>query len=523
MRSTIYKTMVKQIASLQIILGFVMLVPSVVAIIYREWYSLAGFLTAGLFAIVLGYSLYRLFDKTEEPQYKHSLAIAAMGWLMIMIFGAIPYFIIAWFTPIEVMQIFVPEGADYTSSLINFRNPLHSIFESTSAFTTTGLTMAYHEPSVGRAINFYRHFSQFIGGAGFIVMALAIFRSLPGQGAVFMYGSEASGTKLRTNVIQTARAIWKVYLFITLIVFIILFVGTLIILPDYSVAEALFDSVNHAMAGQSTGGFSNLDDSIATYKSPAMEWLYIFPMLIGGMSLPFLYRFVFLKQFSLIWKDIQTRAIIIASIIGGAILSLCLYNSGTIVAPIREGMFQFATAITTTGWQTSNIGAWDDLSVLVIVFGAMIVGGSAGGTVGGIKIIRALLLQKGLRWHIGKVFFSKNSINAVKFNHKIMLPEEMNAELSRAGIFTLIYLIFVFISTLFTVYYMSADYSLADAVFESASAQGTVGLSTGISDPGMSPVLEGVYIIQMWAGRIEIIPILVLLRVIIYGTKPRII
>ena len=153
----------------------------------------------------------------------------------------------------------------------------------------------------------------------------------------------------------------------------------------------------------------------------------------------------------------------------------------------------------------------------------MIVGGEAGGTVGGIKIIRALMLQKGMRWYVSKVFLSKNTIKSVKFNNKILLPDEMNSELSRAGIFTLIYLIIVFISTLFTVYFMPDNYSLADAIFESASAQGTVGLSTGISDPSMSPVLETVYVIQMWAGRIEIIPILVLLRVILYGTKPKIV
>jgi trk system potassium uptake protein TrkH len=521
--NSVYKTMIKQVASLQIILGLVMLVPSVVAIIYGEWYSLIGFIVAGAFTAILGYFIYKAFKETEEPKYKHSLAIAAIGWLMIIVLGALPYYVIAWITPWEVMQSFVPVGQEYQSSLINFQNPLHCIFESTSAFTTTGLTMAYHEPSVGRAINFYRHFSQFIGGAGFIVMALAIFRSLPGQGAVLMYGSEASGTKLRTNVIQTARAIWKVYILITLIVFVILFVGTIIILPNYPIAEAIFDSINHAMAGQSTGGFSNLDDSIATYKSPAMEWLYIFPMLIGGMSLPFLYRFVFLKQFSLIWKDIQTRAILLTSLFGGIVLSLFLYNAGIVPAPIREGMFQFATALTTTGWQTSNIGAWDDLSVLTIVFGAMIVGGCAGGTVGGIKIIRALLLQKGLRWHVSKVFHSTNTIKTVKFNGKLMLPDEMNSELARAGIFTLIYLIFVFLSTMITVYYMPENFTLADALFESASAQGTVGLSSGISDPSMSPVLETIYIIQMWAGRIEIIPVLVLLRILIYGTKPRIV
>lgn len=518
-----YKTFIKQVASLQIILGLVMLVPSVVAIIYQEWYSLAGFVIAGSFTALLGYYIYRLFEKTEEPNSKHSLAIAAIGWLMIIVLGALPYFIIAWITPIEVMQQFVPNGLDYASSLINFRNPLHSIFESTSAFTTTGLTMAYHEPSVGKSILFYRHFSQWVGGAGFIVMALAIFKQLPGQGAVNLYGSETSGTKLRTNVIQTTRAIWKVYVVITLMVFVYLFIGTILILPDYPVAEALFDSFNHAMAGQSTGGFSTLDDSIATYKSNAMDILYIFPMIVGGFSLPFLYRFIFLKQFSEIWRDIQTRAMIIACLLGGIILSLLLYHEDIVSNPLREGMFQFATAITTTGWQTSNIGAWGDLSILFIVVGAMIVGGCAGGTVGGIKIIRALLLQKGLRWHVSKVFLSENTIKTVKFNNKILLPDEMNSELSRAGIFTLIYLIFVFISTLFTVFYMSGDYSLADALFESASAQGTVGLSTGISDPSMSPILESVYITQMWAGRIEIIPVLILFRVVLYGTKPRIV
>ncbi|WP_026811201.1 TrkH family potassium uptake protein [Arenibacter latericius] len=518
-----YKTFIKQVASLQIILGFVMLVPAIFAIIYREWYSLAGFLIAGTFTALLGYLVYRLFEKTEEPKEKHSLAIAAIGWLMIMIFGAIPYFIIAHITPLEVMQQFVPTGMDYTSSLLNFKNPLHCLFESTSAFTTTGLTMAYNEPSVGKSILFYRSFSQWVGGAGFIVMAIAVFRHLPGQGAIQLYGSEASGTKLRTNVIETARAIWKVYFVVTLSMFVYIAIGTYFILPDYPVSENIFDAINHAMTGQSTGGFSTLDDSIAGYQSAKMDMLFLLPMLLGGLSIPFFYRFIFQRKINELWKDIQTRSMIIASIIGGVVLSLFLMNSELVSNPFREGIFQFVSALTTTGWQTSNIGGWDDLSVLFIVAAAMIVGGSAGGTVGGIKIIRALLLQKGLRWHINKLFLSKNTIKSVRFDNKLMLPEEMSSEISRAGIFTLMYILFVFVSTLFTVYFMSGDFTLADAIFESASAQGTVGLSSGITDPSMNPILEGVYIIQMWAGRIEIIPILILLRVLFYGTKPRIV
>jgi trk system potassium uptake protein len=518
-----YKTFIKQIASLQIILGAVMLVPGIVAILYQEWYSLIGFIIAGLFTTISGYLIYRVLKKTEEPQYKHSLAIAAVGWFMIMVMGALPYFIIAWITPIEVMQQFVPAGFTYESSLVYFRNPLHALFESTSAFTTTGLTMAYHEPSVGKAILFYRSFSQWVGGAGFIVMSLAVFRQLPGQGAILLYGSEASGTKLRTNVIETARAIWKVYFFVTGAMVVYLTMGTYIILPDYPLSENIFDAFNHAMTGQSTGGFSTLDDSIAGYQSFEMEMLFILPMALGGFSIPFFYRFLFQGKLNEIWTDIQTRSMIIASVIGGIILSLFLIRGNLISNPVREGMFQFISALTTTGWQTTNISNWDDISILIIVATAMIVGGSAGGTVGGIKIIRALLLQKGLAWHVNKVFLSRNAIKTVRFNKKILLPDEMNAELARAGIFTLIYMIFVFISTVVTVYFMDPSFRLADAIFESASAQGTVGLSSGITDPGMAPILEAVYIIQMWAGRIEIIPVLVLLRVLFVGTKSKII
>ncbi|MCL6219945.1 TrkH family potassium uptake protein [Zunongwangia pacifica] len=516
-----YKTILKQVVSLQLILGGVILIPGIVAVIYNEWYALIGFLISSMIVSGIAYLIFRNLKNTEDPQYQQSLLIAALGWLMIIIMGSIPYFIIAQITPLEVMQSFVPKGMDYQSSLLNFRNPLHCLFESTSAFTTTGLTMSYHEPSIGKSLMFYRCFSQWVGGAGFIVMALAIFKHIPGQSAILLYGSEASGTKLKTNVIQTAQSIWKIYLFLTLTMVAYLFIGTYFILPDYPIAENIFDAINHAMAGQSTGGFSTLDDSIAGYKSEKMEILFLLPMLIGGLSIPFLYRFTVLQNFKELWCDIQSRAFIIASILGGIFLSLLLMTSDGVSDPIREGAFQFISGLSTTGWQTSNIGQWSDLPVLFIVSGAMIIGGCAGGTVGGVKIIRALLLQKGLRWHINKIFASKNTVKKVKFNNRYLLPEEMNAQLAKAGIFTLIYILFVFFSTCITVYFMGEDYSLVDAIFESASAQGTVGLSTGISDPSMSPILETVYIIQMWAGRIEIIPILVLVRVLMYGTKIR--
>jgi trk system potassium uptake protein TrkH len=154
---------------------------------------------------------------------------------------------------------------------------------------------------------------------------------------------------------------------------------------------------------------------------------------------------------------------------------------------------------------------------------AMVIGGAAGATVGGIKIIRVLLIFKGLVWNVTNFFSSENSIKVVNFNEKRLLPDEMNKELASAATFSFIYLLFVLISTLITYYLMGSNFTITDALFESASAQGTVGLSCGITNPDMSPVLEITYIIQMWAGRLEIIPVLVLFRTIMFGTKPKVV
>jgi len=191
--------------------------------------------------------------------------------------------------------------------------------------------------------------------------------------------------------------------------------------------------------------------------------------------------------------------------------------------PFRIGIFQFISALSTTGWQTSDVHIWDSASISFIVIAGMIIGGAAGATVGGIKIDRVLLIIKGLIWHVTNYFSSENSVKIVRFNEKRFLPEEMNKVLASVATFSFIYLLFVLISTLITYYLMDLNFTIKDALFESASAQGTVGLSCGITNPEMSPILEILYIAQMWAGRLEIIPVLVLFRTLIFGTKPKVV
>lgn len=522
-RYSTFKMIFRQIGGLLIILGFTMIVPLIVSLIYSEYYSAIGFLLSGLICFLSGFILYNKIKIASEPLNRHALIIAAMGWLSIAIMGALPFIIIAYITPADVVQQFVPAFADYHSSILNFKNPLHALFESMSGFTTTGLTMAIHEPSIGKGLLFYRSFSQWIGGAGFIVLALAVLNQSSGKVAFLLYGAESSGERLRPTIMETARSIWKIYVGITLFSFIYLVVGTYFILPDYYLNEIIFDSINHAMTGQSTGGFSTLDDSIAGYNSPKMEILLLLPMILGALSLPFYFKVFHDKDIKHFWKNLQTRSVLLACVFGGIILSFMLMKSGAISEPFRVGIFQFISALTTTGWQTSDVHIWDAASVAFIVMGAMIVGGAAGATVGGIKIIRVMLIFKGLIWHINRFFSSENTINVVKFNDKRLLPDEMNKELAATATFSFIYLLFVLISTFITYYLMEPHYSITDALFESASAQGTVGLSCGITNPEMSPVLEIIYIIQMWAGRLEIMPVLILFRTVFLGTKPKVV
>lgn len=522
MKYKTHKIVLKQVGSLMILLGFIEIIPSFVSSIYREWYSAGGFLLSGFLTVFTGYLIHKACKDADEPRSNQALILVAFVWLALTLVGGLPFFIIAYITPVQVMNSFIPEHANYTfSSLVYFKNPLHCFFESMSAFTTTGLSIVVHEPSVGKGVLFYRCFAQWVGGAGFIVMVLAVFKQTSGRSAVLLYGSEAIGTKLRPRVIETARAIWKVYLYVTLFSAIYLFVGTYIILPNYPLGENIFDSINHAMAGQSTGGFSTLDDSIATYNSPYMDMLYLLPMILGTFSLPFFYKVIYEKKFNEFWKDIQTRSLIIAFILGSVIQSLLLVKANVVPNPVREGIFQFVSGMSTTGWQTSNIGVWDWKSIVFIVAFGMFIGGASGATVGGIKMIRALLLAKGLRWQITKTFFSERTIKTIRFNGKSLIPETMNEEFTKAASIAILFFLLIIVSTIVSTFFIGNSFDFSDALFESTSAQATVGLSAGITDPSMSPVLEAIYIFQMWAGRLEVIPVFAFMRAIFLGTNPR--
>lgn len=492
-----------------------------VAVVYAEWYSALGFALAAATSAGTGYLVYRWCGSCGEPRSYHAMLIAGAGWLFGALFGALPFLFIAYLTPDDVAQSFVPAGETYRSSLETFKNPLHAVFEAMSGYTTTSLTMAVHEPSIRKGLLFYRSAITWLGGAGMIILGLAILPRPGTSGGMQLYATESSQGKVRPSILGTARAIWKAYIGATLAMFVLLAAATFVFVPDHGLEPTLFDSLNHAMCGLGTGGMSTLDDGIAGFRSYPLEMIYVIPMLVGTISLPVLYLAVRERDARLLWGDVQFRAMVAVLAIGTPSLCLALWGDPAVADPIREGVFNFASAVSTTGWQTSNVGGWRDSAILIVVWGAMFTGGAAGATVGGIKLIRSYIMFRAAAWRIKRVFLPPEAIVPFKIGDRAIPSQDVQREVADAAVFTFLFLVVLVTAMLITAQFVGPQFTLADVMFETMSVQSTTGLSTGITGPEMPPAVEITFIVQMWIGRLEIFPVIILIRALLVWQRRR--
>lgn len=547
----------RDIGSLLLMEAGLMTITTVIALGFQELYAALGFLIAGGVTATIGGLGNRRFTDAPAPQMKHGMVIAAGGWLMVATFGALPFLLTAWLMPPAVMDTFVPVGTDTStwepikvggtttlSSLAYFRNPLHAFFESMSGWTGSGLTMAIHEPSLPRAVQWWRSFIQYIGGVGVIVLTVSIL-SRPGSGSYALYRSEAREEKIHPSVVSTVRTVWKLVVGYTLLSFVLLFGAILGSESEYaeslSVGEAAWQALNHAMTGLTTGGFSVTDNSIATYNSPLVEAVLLPIMIIGAIAFPVHYIVLRERKVRELVADLQTRWLFILLALGVIVLSAqnalsVSMTSGAFASQsflpfsiptlggahldaIRDSTFQWISALSCTGFQSAPIGRWV-AGGKVMVVGAMVLGGAAGSTVGGIKLIRGYTIVRGIVWQFSRVFLPRNAVVTARIGDRILDRGAMEREFSEAAIVTLLWLLILVISSLVLINVTGPDFGYADALFEVASAQGNVGLSSGITGPTMSPLVEGMFILNMWVGRLEIIPVLVFIRAGLYGLDP---
>lgn len=515
------RVIVRDIGGLQVLLASGMAAGLLVSLIYREWYSALGFAIGIAIAVGLGTLAFRACRHAGEPRGYHAMLIAGAGWLVSALFGAVPFLAIAHLTPDEVAQAFVPAGETYRSSLSNFEHPLHALFESMSCYTTAGFTMAVHEPSIGKGLLFYRSIMAWYGGAGMIVLALAIIPRPGSAGGLHLFASETTAGKAHPSILGTARAIRTIYVRATAAAAVLLIAAMFVFVPELGVEEVIFIGINHAMAGIGTAGVSPLDDGVASLRSYPMEMVHLAPMIVGSIALPLLYLTMRDRDPGLLWRDIQFRMMIGVFAFGIPTLILLLSQDPAVADPVREGIFQWVSAVSTTGWQTSNIGAWHDTGVLLVVWGAMLTGGAAGSTVGGIKLIRSYIIFRAVSWRIKRAFLPPEAVVPFKVGERTVPAQDIQREIADAAVFTFLFMAILAIGMLITASFVGPEYTLADVLFETMSVQSNTGLSTGITGPEMPVPVEVTYIVLMWIGRLEIFPVIIFLRALFAWQRPR--
>lgn len=455
----------EQLGLIMVGIGVVTLIPIFIALIYGESHYLS-FLIPSSFSIFLGLGLRKLFEgKGGNIRLKHGMIIAALAWLWAALIGSL------------ILM---------SATNINF---LNAYFESMSAWTGSGLTIFLNVEILPKSVLFLRSIEQWIGGLGVVIVVIGILIR-PGTAAARLYKSEAREEKIKPSILGTVKTIWWIYIFYTVLGIIL-----------YSLAGmSLFDAINNTFTNLATGGMSIKNDNIGAYGSNIIYIITIILMFIGGTSFLVHYRLLTGKVKSVI-KDIQFQASLIIIFIFALLLIL-----NTKFIPI-EAVFNVVSALSCTGSSISpqNVMiAWPQYAKIILI-ACMVIGMAAGSTTGAIKLIRIITVIKGLYWELLRIVGPAGSVIPRKISNKPVT----DVEIREASSYVFIYLTFIFISWLVFVQY---GYDALNSLYEICSAQGNVGLSMGITSPSMPQIPQAFLIFNMWIGRIEIIPILVLLR-----------
>ncbi len=455
-----------------------------ICLIAREWFAVLLFLASLAITSLLALLFHVLGKQSVDVPMNQTLISVGLSWGLIAAIGGLPL----WFTAMAM-------GATAPPTVIHFGNLLNALFEGFSGFTSTGLTMVVRESQLPACLQWWRSLMEWVGGLGLIVLAIALLEPLQDQYA--LYQAEARQMRLRLTATRTVRRICTIYSLYT-VASVILF---------RVVGMSWWEALNHAMAAISTGGFSVTDNSIGIYGTP-VKLAVILVMVIGAIAFDRHDQFLRGKLCAL-WQDRQHRLLLFLLMVGGVLVAAEHYSfSGRF--DWTDSVFQWASALTTCGFGTQSIQLMSSTNKLLLSL-AMIIGGAAGSTVGGIKVSRVLALGEGVFWHFRKSKLTPHQTYVRQINVKVLDPEQASRQVEEAAVVLVLWLSCLLVSVLVLLRLVPGEYTLSDVIFESASALGAAGLSTGISGPSLHWLGKCTLMLMMWAGRLEIIPVAMLL------------
>lgn len=466
------------VAALVVCLGLSLCLPVLVALYFNDG-SAGSLIISMAVTCGLGGSV-ALWTRGHQDYYlshRDGVAIVTLAWIAAGLTATLPYLL--------------------SGAIPDFTN---AFFESMSGFTTTGASILTDIEHLPPAILFWRAQTQWLGGMGIIVLSIAILPFL-GIGGMELYKAETPSPvvdKLTPRISDTARVLWKIYLFMTLFLILLLLAGGM----------SLFDAICHSFATLPTGGFSPKNASVGYYQSGYIDWVILIFMFLAGINFSLHYRLLRgnVRQF---FRDPELRVYL--CVVAALVLLVFADIYGTIYSSIADALrfaaFQVVSIITTTGFATGDYEKWPPLSQMLLFF-CMFAGGMAGSTAGGIKIVRIILLVKHCYQEIFRIIHP-HAVSVVKLGNT---PVSQTIMRSIWGFFFL----FVGIFIVGSIALAALGMDMISALSAMATCLGNVGPGFGSIGPMdnyalVPPVGKWILIFTMLLGRLEIYTIIVLL------------
>ncbi len=471
------KLILKVMGFLLVFEGLLMLLGLPFALYYHEskWYSL---LISGFITSLAGGTLWILNknDQRKSINRKEGYLIVSIAWVIISLFGTLPFLI--------------------SGTIPDFTN---AFFETMSGFTTTGATVLQDIEVLPRSILFWRSLTHWIGGMGIIVLSVAILPFL-GIGGMQLYAAEMPGVKkdkLHPRIMGTAKRLWGIYVLLTFVETGLLMTGDM----------DLFEGLCHAFGTMATGGFSTRNGSIADFSAYSQYIIVVF-MILAGMNFTLHYLALHgrLKE---VWRNEEFRKYIYVIFIFSAVIWIVMVinYSGGFEKAFRDSLFQVVSIITTTGYITSDYLQWP-AELWFFIFILMFIGGMAGSTGGGIKVLRQLLLIKNVGLELKRAIHPK-AIIPVRLNGQAVSQEVIFKVMAFFQLYILILVIGSLVMSL-----MGLDFDTALGV--SIATLGNIGPGLGAVGPvenyAFIPGMGKWFLsFMMLLGRLELFTILILL------------
>ncbi len=472
-------------------LGLVVVFPIGVALWYGD--PVWPFLVTGLGTSAFGLGLERLTASARHHVgVREGFLVVSAMLLMTAAFASLPYLFVG------------GEQLDH---------PIDAYLEGMSAATTTGASVVTDFDDLSRSLSMWRQFTQWLGGMGIIILAVAILPRLRVGGRQMME-SELPGPEIAAlgeRIRETARLLWVLYVGLTIVLTLLLASLGWLGLDD---AMTPYEALAHAFSTMPTGGFSTQENSIAAF-SPGAQWIIALFMFLAGMNFVLLYRGLVRRRPRVFVRDEELRLYVV--IVVGASIALLVQLWGYGIAEgeeaLRAAVFQAISIITTTGFATTDFALWPAISLLTL-FALMFVGGSAGSTTGSMKVVRHLLVGKVLRRELGQTV-SPEVVMPIRLNGAAVDERTLRA----IAAFILLYVGFWAVgASVIAIDSAISDVPLTplDTLAVAASALGNGGPAFGITGPfgsfaPLGDVSKVTMIALMWVGRLEIIPVVVLL------------